>query len=36
MRKLATRNKRYYYKVRAGAPGVLSGDSSVVSVDVGL
>jgi hypothetical protein len=36
MRKLATRNKRYYYKVRAGAPGVLSGDSGTVEVDVGL
>ena len=36
LRKLGVRNRRYYYKVRACAAGVSSGDSSVVYVDVPL
>jgi len=34
LRKLATRNRRYYYKVKACNDSTSSGDSSVVYVDV--
>ena len=36
LRKLAPRNHRYYYKVRACNDSTASGDSSVVNVDVPL